>query len=209
MYIECDSDALELLTKSFDISNPNYNDAIKSILEKVDTYPKFAGAKAPKGPVLSRPLWTTFNYKVSLRLNKYSKQKEPYESKRPVSLASFHHSIREKRTYGTFKFLHFLIIGKNFQLLQYIIENQQETAEEELWKGVLVNHQSSLSPEMIVDEDRWILGANCIHLAAKFMPRGLNLILTRFSTTTLKTETNLRLSPLHIAARNNTSLSTR
>ena len=209
MYIECEQDALELLTKSFDISNPNYNDDIKSILEKVDAYPKITCAKAPKTTLINRPLWTTFNYKVSLRLNKRSKQKEPYESKRPVSLASFHHSIREKKIYGNFKFLHFLIIGKNFQLLQYIIENHQETAEEELWKGVLVNHQSTLSPEMIIDEDRWILGANCIHLAAKFMPRGLNLILTRFSTTPLKTETNLGLSPLHIAARNNDSLSTR
>ena len=209
MYIECEQDALELLTKSFDISNPNYNDDIKSILERVDAYPKITGAKAPKTTVINRPLWTTFNYKVSLRLNKRSKQKEPYESKRPVSLASFHHSIREKKIYGNFKFLHFLIIGKNFQLLQYIIENHQETAEEELWKGVLVNHQSTLSPEMIIDEDRWILGANCIHLAAKFMPRGLNLILTRFSTTPLKTETNLGLSPLHIAARNTDSLSTR
>ena len=209
MYIECEQDALELLTKSFDISNPNYNDDIKSILEKVDAYPKITGAKAPKTTVMNRPLWATFNYKVSLRLNKRSKQKESYECKRPVSLASFHHSIREKKTNATFKFLHFLIIGKNFQLLQYIIENHQETAEEELWKGVLVNHQSTLSPEMIIDEDRWILGANCIHLAAKFMPRGLNLILTRFSTTPLKTETNLGLSPLHIAARNTDALSTR
>jgi hypothetical protein len=209
MYIECEPDALELLTKSFDISNPNYNNDIKSILEKVDTCPKIAGAKAPIAPMLNRPLWTTFNYKVRLRMNKRSKQKESYESKRPVSLASFHHSIREKKTSGTFKFLHFLIIGKNFQLLQYIIENQQEAAGEELWKGVRVNYPPPLSPEMIVDQDRWILGANCIHLAAKFMPRGLKLILTKFTTSPLNTETKLGLSPLHIAARNNDSLSTR
>ena len=209
MYIECEPDALELLTKSFEISNPNYNDDIKSILEKVDTCPKIASAKAPTAPVLNRPLWTTFNYKVSLRLNKSSKQKESNESKRPVSLASFHRSIREEKTNGTFKFLHLLIIGKNFQLLQYIIENQQKTSESELWKEVLVNIPSPLSPEMIVDQDRWILGANCIHLAAKFMPRGLKLILTKFTTSPLNTETRLGLSPLHIAARNNDSLSTR
>ena len=199
MHIECDQDgALDLLAKSFESSkNPNYNDEIKSLLEKVDT---------TKTDTKS---WTSFTYKIKLRLNKLSEQKEADQKKRPPSLASFHRSIREEKSNGTFKFLHLLIIGKNFQLLQYIIENQQKASESELWKEVLVNIPSPLSPEMIVDQDRWILGANCIHLAAKFMPRGLKLILTKFTTSPLNTETRLGLSPLHIAARNNDSLSTR
>ena len=197
MHIECDQDASDLLAKSFESSKPNYNGDIKSLLEKVDT---------TKTDTKS---WTTFTYKIKLRLNKLSEQKEADQKKRPASLASFHRSIREEKTNGTFKFLHLLIIGKNFQLLQYIIENQQKTSESELWKEVLVNIPSPLSPEMIVDQDRWILGANCIHLAAKFMPRGLKLILTKFTTSPLNTETRLGLSPLHIAARNSDSLSTR
>jgi hypothetical protein len=106
-------------------------------------------------------------------------------------------------THGTFSFVHFLIIGKNFKLLQYIFENQHEVLMKELLKEVKVQDQK---PKMIIEQDKWILGANCIHLAAKFMPRGLNLILTKdYGTTTNKNG----LSPLHIAARNDESLSTR
>ena len=106
-------------------------------------------------------------------------------------------------TYATFSFLHLLIIGKNFELLQYIFENQREVLMKELLKEVKVQDQK---PKMIIEQDKWILGANCIHLAAKFMPRGLNLILTKdYGTTTNKNG----LSPLHIAARNDESLSTR
>merc|ERR1712051_1124072 len=106
MHIECDQDgALDLLAKSFESSkNPNYNNDIKSLLEKVDT---------TKTDTKS---WTSFTYKIKLRLNKLSEQKEADQKKRPPSLASFHRSIREEKSNGTFKFLHLLIIGKNFQL---------------------------------------------------------------------------------------------
>ena len=106
-------------------------------------------------------------------------------------------------TQATFSFLHFLIIGKNFKLLQYIFENQHEELMKELLKEVKVQDPK---PALIIEQDKWILGANCIHLAAKFMPRGLNLILTKDNCST----TNKNgLSPLHIAARNDDSLSTR
>ena len=106
-------------------------------------------------------------------------------------------------TYGTFSFLHLLIIGKNFELLQYIFENQREVLMKELLKEVKVQDPK---PKMIIEQDKWILGANCIHLAAKFMPRGLNLILTKDNCCTRNTN---GLSPMHIAARNDDSLSTR
>ena len=106
-------------------------------------------------------------------------------------------------TYATFSFLHLLIIGKNFELLQYIFENQREVLIKELLKEVKVQDPK---PKLIIEQDKWIFGANCIHLAAKFMPRGLNLILTKDNCCTRNMK---RLSPLHIAARNDDSLSTR
>ena len=106
-------------------------------------------------------------------------------------------------TYATFSFLHLLIIGKNFKLLQYIFENQHEALVKELSKEVKIQDPN---PALIIEQDKWILGANCIHLAAKFMPRGLNLILTKDNCSTRNTN---GLSPLHIAARNDDSLSTR
>ena len=106
-------------------------------------------------------------------------------------------------TYATFSFLHLLIIGKNFELLQYIFENQREVLIKELLKEVKVQDPK---PKLIIEQDKWIFGANCIHLAAKFMPRGLNLILTKDNCCTRNMN---GLSPLHIAARNDDSLSTR
>ena len=106
-------------------------------------------------------------------------------------------------TYATFSFLHLLIIGKNFKLLQYIFEHQQENLMKELLKEVSVQDPK---PALIIEQDKWILGANCIHLAAKFMPKGLDLILTKDNCSTRNKN---GLSPLHIAARNDDSLSTR
>ena len=106
-------------------------------------------------------------------------------------------------TYATFSFLHMLIIGKNFDLLQYIFEHQHEVLMKELLKEVKVQDPK---PKMVIEQDKWIFGANCIHLAAKFMPRGLNLILTKDNCSTRNMN---GLSPLHIAARNDDSLSTR
>ena len=69
-------------------------------------------------------------------------------------------------TQATFSFLHFLIIGKNFKLLQYIFENHHEELMKELLKEVKVQDPK---PALIIEQDKWILGANCIHLAAKFI----------------------------------------
>ena len=195
MQIECGQNELDLLKKSFEILNPDYNGDIRSILEKFDK-------------------WTDFTYKVKLRLNKRFKSDPIPRTNSYVNLGGGgiqeqnQGSIKERKTDGTFRFLHFLIIGKNFKFLQYIIESQPEICRDQLFKEVLVVNDPS--PEMFVDQDKWILGANCIHLAAKFMPMGLNLMRTNISAlSSTETRTRFGLSPLHIAARNNDSLSTR
>ena len=195
MQIECEKNELDLLEKSFEILNPDYDGDIKSILGKFDK-------------------WSDFTYKVKLRLNKRSKSDQSPRNNDYVSVEGVgiqqqnQGSFKERKTDGTFCFLHFLIIGKNVKFLQYIIENQpMETSKDQLFKEVLVVNDPS--PEMFVDQDKWILGANCIHLAAKFMPMGLNLISNVISTNLLSTGTRFGLSPLHIAARNSDSLSTR
>jgi hypothetical protein len=67
------------------------------------------------------------------------------------------------------------------------------------------------SQETIVGDDNWIIEANCMHLAANFMPEGLDLILSSANDPNklVHLENLHRLSPLHVAARNNDSLSTR
>ena len=57
----------------------------------------------------------------------------------------------------------------------------------------------------------WIYGANSIHLAAKFMPQGLELLLSclNHNSRVVDAKTDYECSPLHVAAANNDSLSTR
>ena len=73
MHILCADDAQELLHRSFEISNPNFNEDISSLLKKDDTW----------------ITWTDFTYKVILRLNKRSEQKDAEKKQRPISTASF------------------------------------------------------------------------------------------------------------------------
>ena len=65
--------------------------------------------------------------------------------------------------------------------------------------------------ENVASKDMWIYGANAIHLAAKFMPQGLELLLSSLEDNSrlIDTASYYECAPLHVAAKNNDSLSTR
>ena len=73
MHIICADDAREILHRSFEISNPNLNEDISNLLKKDNKW----------------ITWTDFNYKIILRLNKRSEQKDSEQKQRPISMASF------------------------------------------------------------------------------------------------------------------------
>ena len=73
MHIICADDAQEILHRSFEISNPNLNEDISSLLKKDNKW----------------ITWTDFNYKIILRLNKRSEQKDSEQKQRPISMTSF------------------------------------------------------------------------------------------------------------------------
>ena len=73
MHIICADDAQEILHRSFEISNPNLNEDISNLLKKDNKW----------------ITWTDFNYKIILRLNKRSEQKDSEQKQRPISMASF------------------------------------------------------------------------------------------------------------------------
>ena len=91
MHIICADDAQgthaqELLHRSFEISNPNFNEDIRSLLKKDDTW----------------ITWTDFTYKVILRLNKRSEQKDADKKQRPLSMASVTgHLLPEQRNFSS------------------------------------------------------------------------------------------------------------
>ena len=66
-------------------------------------------------------------------------------------------------------------------------------------------------PDDVVKQDNWIFDANCIHLAAKFMPFGLKLLLENLMDcqALINVGNHNNCTPLHLAAKNINSLSTR
>ena len=63
----------------------------------------------------------------------------------------------------------------------------------------------------VASKDMWIYGANSIHLAAKFMPQGLELLLSSLDDNSglVDMKSQYNCTPLHVAATSNDSLSTR
>ena len=100
-------------------------------------------------------------------------------------------------------------------------------------KPVSVGFPENYSADALTEEDKWICMANCLHLAAKYFPEGLEIILSYFDqiqrkelaemdqySTQKAKDCSLRrficqahengsFSPLHIASSNPSSLSTR
>ena len=85
--------------------------------------------------------------------------------------------MEEGRIIGSFTFLHMLILCKEFDILKHICEG---SLSDEFARPVKINtcpNDPPLAPVTVVKEDRWIFDANCLHLAAKFMPQGLEFLL--------------------------------
>ena len=73
--------------------------------------------------------------------------------------------------------LHLVILHQDVELLQRLIK---EITEEDLKKGYLKEKikVKEIPTDFVVEDDRWLFDANCLHLATKFSPEGLNLLLS-------------------------------
>ena len=126
---------------------------------------------------------------------------------------------------------HLVILLRKEDILKYLLKKY--SAIKEWLKPVTVHFPRNYKPDNLMDYDKWICQANCLHLAAKYFPRGLQIILSHFeeiekdqmakmvNVTTLKASTTpLRklineshksecLTPLHVASFSPVALSTR
>ena len=113
---------------------------------------------------------------------------------------------------GSFTFFQILILLQDMDILKYIVHNHKECLKEETAKSVSI---TSKLKEDVMSKDRWIFQASSLHLAAKFFPHGLKLLLSNFENNQalmmeLVSKKNQDGStPLHLAAQNLDSLSTR
>ena len=117
---------------------------------------------------------------------------------------------RDERFRVRFSLLHLIILHKELEMLRYVIE---KSSKEQEVKKVFEKKVKIEPRKQVVSEDDWIFGATCIHLAAKFMPKGLELLLSKSPDCQklLNTKSNgmRSLAPLHVSAMNSSALNTR
>ena len=73
--------------------------------------------------------------------------------------------------------LHLVILHQDVEMLQRLIK---EITKEDLEKDYLKEKIKvrNIPYDFLVEDDRWLFDANCLHLATKFFPEGLNLLLS-------------------------------
>ena len=119
---------------------------------------------------------------------------------------------KEKFGNGSFTFFQILILLQDMDILKYIVHNHKDCLKEETVKPVSIT--SRFEEEHVISKDRWIFQASSLHLAAKFFPHGLKLLLSNFENNQTLMEVVSKKNqdgstPLHLSAQNLDSLSTR
>ena len=109
---------------------------------------------------------------------------------------------------ATFNVLHVAIILESTKVFHHLLNN---IPEEVLKQVVAINPDAPDKVDTTERYEKWIFQANCAHLAVKYMPAALQLLLTNNTTAELKEKPSeaFGLYPLHLAAMNKDALSTR
>ena len=148
------------------------------------------------------PLWKNFRQKVNVQLLVESVKDENTEGDEDKGSQDSISSITLDLSV-----LHILVVLNDEEIMTAIVE-----------KNIIRKHWLDpiqlIKPNKIkiAQENQWIEKANCFHLAAKFNPTGLHLMLSQLKTDQdvfQKLYENGQCSPLHVAALNSDSLSLR
>lgn len=117
--------------------------------------------------ILKGQEWRYFSYEIDLSLStKLSKSKEVKN-----------HDIEDRKISASFTFLHLIILCKDIDILSQITKIHSDSLVDEVGRPVKIESSKKILPKSVVWRDNWIFDANCLHLAAKFMPHGLKLLL--------------------------------
>ena len=109
----------------------------------------------------------------------------------------------------TLDFLQLIILARRSKILKYLMEKFKIPDKE--WAQTMKINKSEMK-DNIVEEESWIFSANCLHLAAKFHPKTLHVLLSNLSDKSSiveQTHPYGGISPLHVACFRIDSLSIR
>ena len=145
-----------------------------------------------------------FVIKVKLRL---LPQRNPFQLSRSNSDVPDGTSLFSTPTDMTFNILHMVIILRKKKILRLIL-NKMDQNDYEVWLNRVKVDYTNIDQDL---ERSWIYSANSLHLAAKYNPEALHIILSHLKDTPMKDKIQLHgvnsLVPLHVAAMNSDSMS--
>ena len=136
--------------------------------------------------------WQSFRFKIRLYLAKKIRRDFKNEDNVPPA-----NNFR-----ATFNLVHFVILAQKPKLLQFL----QSQDQSQVLNRVEVEDES----KFVIREESWIFGASSAHLATKFFPQGLDLILSEENI--CKALINCKAGPretypIHVAALSTQTLS--
>ena len=154
--------------------------------------------------ILNGETWRKYEYEIKLSL-----RRNVNTSSSSKNVSTIEDENEKEAVYGTFTFLHLLILCQEFDILRQIAQTHKDILNEEVAKPVTISPK--IEPKSVVKKDNWIFNANCLHLAAQFMPGGLKLISENLDNhiALINVGNHNQCTPLHISANNINSLSTR
>ena len=108
----------------------------------------------------------------------------------------------------SFDMVHFLILAKKYKLLFHFLSQYGEKIQ------TRIDEMKPLPTEKVpIREHSWIFGANYLHMAAKYSPEALEILLEdskqRFHDLIHMPSQRRQILPLHLAAMNQTNLASR
>ena len=109
----------------------------------------------------------------------------------------------------TLNFLHFVILCRRSKILKCLMNNVDIPDDD--WKLPIVIDKEEMKKN-IAEEDDWIFEANCLHLAARYHPKALNVLLSQLKEKDKmikESHQKRKTSPLHVATFRTDSLSSR
>ena len=100
----------------------------------------------------------------------------PMEWKEFIFQLSFDETEKEKIEVQV-TLLHLIILHKDFVMLENILKslNEKDLESHYIGKPIKVGDNAH---NFLIEDDWWLFSANCIHLATKYFPKGLNLLLS-------------------------------
>ena len=172
--------------------------------------------------------WRKWSYQTLLKLSIANKVEIPIRGRKMTQDSL--DGIANAKVDLRLNFLHLVIILQKEKILKCILSSTCKGNAEnnftsiEVWTRPVFLNLPKTAMADLVEEDRWILKANCFHLAARFFPKGLQILLAHFEQIhgggTIQEGGELKslfqqaqkercLTPLHVAASMHDPLSTR